>query len=643
MTPDSQPPDGSNRLEGSVSPGDTSIDDLLRVIPDLIVALSPEGRVLQCNGAARAMLDFAPDELIGKTLSELPCLDAEGLAVAEATLPRLLAGEQLGAVKLPFTHRDGSRRWLEARAGVVVRSDGSQIVRAVLRDATDRVVAEQRLRAIVDHTNDIILILDVDGVIRFANPAVGRVLGDGSGVRVGHSFFDSVHPDDRRAALDSFTQWQAPDANGSLTLRFHDTPGGWRHLDVCGRNMLNVPAVKGMLAVARDISDRLGLQERLEGAERLDSIGRLAGGIAHDFNNMLAVILASAEHLRDRESPGDGHAVDRDVDLIVEAAERARTLTSKLLTFARRQPTEPGEVDAAASLLVAESFLRRLVGEGSSLTIEVPDVTHRVPLSPAQFEQVLLNLAANARDAMPEGGDLRITVREVEAAPLRRAGLHLPDEGPVACLSISDTGTGMSPEVVARVFEPFYTTKERGRGTGLGLSMVYGIIRGAGGDIRVASQVGEGTVVDVFLPRLPETATRHIMTRSEPSGGGFETVLVVEDNDDIRRLTTRTLQQVGYRVLQAASGASALDLVSAGESVDLVVTDVIMPLMNGVTMAREMRKLRAGMPVLFITGYTPEHVLERQALDARTALLTKPFKREAFLQHVRQMLDVTAA
>lgn len=198
----------------------------------------------------------------------------------------------------------------------------------------------------------------------------------------------------------------------------------------------------------------------------------------------------------------------------------------------------------------------------------------------------------------------------------------------------------MGQDVVGRAFEPFYTTKDHGKGTGLGLSMVYGIVRGAGGDIRIKSEIGQGTTVDIFLPMVTEAAVKPPASMPATLRGGHETVLVVEDNDDVRRLTMRTLQQAGYRVLEASGGARALELVATSERVDMVVTDVVMPQMNGVTLAQEVRSRHAAMPVLFITGYTPEHVLQRQTLDERTALLTKPFKREAFLDQVRQLLDV---
>lgn len=630
---------------GDLHPGhgetsDDRFEELLRVIPDVIVALSPEGRVLMCSDAVRRVLDFTPEELIGRLLDDLPVLDRDGLALAREEIRRVLSGERKGAVLIPFRHRDGSQRWIEARSGVVSHPDGSLVIRAVLRDTTERLMAEQRLRAIIDNTNDIIIIMDAHGVIMFENAAVQPVLGFVPGERVGKSILDFAHPDDRAVAAERLASMVSSDGSTSLTLRFRHKNGSWRYLETHGRNMLHVPAINGILGVARDITERMRLQERLEAAERLDSIGRLAGGIAHDFNNLLVVVFAAGEHLR--QQAHDNQGMTREVDAIVDAAERARQLTSKLLTFARRQVGEPGVVDAAASLLASESFLRRLMGEASVLALEVPDAAVRVPLSPAQFEQVLLNLAANARDAMPEGGDFTIRLTRVPLSSVLAEGLDVKGEMSAVRIAFSDTGNGMPEDVASRVFEPFYTTKDYGKGTGLGLSLVFGIVRSAGGDVRIASEPGLGTTVEVLLPHVRDAAVKPAPVMPPALRGGDETVLVVEDNDDVRRLTIRTLQQAGYRVLEAAGGQRALDLVAAGEHIDLVVTDVVMPQINGVTVAQEVRKHHAAMPVLFITGYTPEHVLQRQPLDERTALLMKPFKRDAFLGHVRQMLDIGA-
>ncbi len=502
--------------------------------------------------------------------------------------------------------------------------------------------SEQLLRAIVDHTNEIIVITDANGVITFENSSVERVLGFVPGERVGRSVFEHAHPDDLPAALERLAAMTTPGATASLTMRFRHKDGTWRYLEAQGRSMLDVPAINGVLCVARDVTERIHLQERLESAERLDSIGRLAGGMAHDFNNLIAVILASAEQLRRRALDDDARA--REVDFIVDAADRARELTSKLLTFARRETADPGMVDAPASVLAAEGFLRRLIGESCALSIEMPHSALHVPVSPAQFEQVLMNLAANARDAMPEGGVFTIRLAVWEGAAVRESGFEVAGAGLVVRVAFADTGIGMSKDVAGRVLEPFYTTKKRGKGTGLGLSTVYGIIRGAGGDLRITSAPGRGTMVEVFLPLLGSGGgVTPVPPTPATLRGGNETILIVEDDDDVRLLTTRTLKQMGYRILEASRGHQALDLLASDQTVNLVVTDVIMPQMNGVTLSQEIRKRHPSMPVLFVTGYTPEHVLQRQTLDARTLLLTKPFKREVLLRHVRQMLDIGVA
>lgn len=628
-------------VAATATSADARLEPLLAVIPDIVVTLSSDGRLLSCSPASLPLLGFAPEELVGRRLDELPALDGEGLAVAAREVRAVLDGTRTGAVLVPVVHRNGSRRWFEVRAGVGRESDGSTVLRAILRDTTERHVAEQRLRAIVESTNDIILIMDATGVIRFENAAVERILGFVPGERVGRSVLDYVHPDDHATATARLADIQAPDATTAVTVRFRHKSGAWRTLETYGRNMLHVSEVSGILGVARDITERLRLQERLEAAERLDSIGRLAGGIAHDFNNLLAVVLASAEDLR--QSPAFDTDTQHGLSLIIDAAERARDLTARLLAFARRQPSDRiGVVDVASVLESMAPLLRRLLGEACSLAIETDGRRPVVPMSPPHFEQVVLNLAANARDAMPEGGALRIALAVLEGDAVRDcAEPRLGDRSAVR-LRVTDSGGGMTPEVVAQAFEPFYSTKDVGKGTGLGLSLVHGIVRSVGGDIRIESEPGRGTVVDVCLPMTEERSAEPTAGPGVPVRRGHETILVVEDNPDIRSLTSKTLSQVGYSVREATSGLEALTALASGDQIALVVTDVIMPEMTGVALVQELRRRHARLPVLFITGDAPEHVLERQVLDARTALLAKPFNREVLLSRVREMLDVAS-
>ncbi len=629
----------SDRASVPSGPAGSPVDELLAVIPDIVVTVTADGRLSECSAASTRLLGYAPDELIGRRFEELSVFDAEGVATALRELHLVLNGQRSGAIMIPMQHRDGSRRWFEVRSAVVRRADGTTVVRAILRDTTERLMVEQRLRAIIDHTNDIIMVMDADGTIRFENQAVELILGYTPGERIGRSILELVHPDDVSTVIERLGQLREPDQTASLIARFRHKNGSWRYVEASGRNMTHVPAIGGVLGVGRDITERMRLQERLESAERLDSIGRLAGGIAHDFNNLLAVVLASAEDLRQgSRSPSEtGHGLS----LIVDAAERARDLTSKLLTFARRQPMESdARVEASRSLMNAQALLGRLVGAGCALQFEVSGSRLMVPLAPPQFEQLLLNLAANARDAMPDGGTLRISLGPIDTRSLRDAGLSVGG-ATAARLAFRDSGVGMTPEVVAKAFEPFYSTKEHGKGTGLGLSVVYGIVRSCGGDVRITSDSGLGTLIELFLPLTEDRRNASAPIAPAAVRGGDETVLVVEDNDDVRNLTTRTLSQVGYRVLEASGGQQALALIADGQVIDLVVADVVMPQMNGVAMAQEIRRRKEQMPVLFITGYTPEHVLDRQPLDERTSLLTKPFKRDTFLQHVRAMLDVT--
>ena len=615
------------------------LDTFLDAIGEMVAALDTDERVVSCSEAVRPLLGYAPEELVGLTLGELPILGPEGLALIREATPRILQGERIGALQIPFVRRDGTPCVLEGRGIAVTGADGRPLIQAILRDATERRRAEERLQAIFDATNDIIVIMGLDGVVQFENSAVERVLGFVPGERVGHNLLDYAHPADVANAVECLKGIMAAGAETALTCRFRHKDGSWRYLETWGSNMAHVPAIGGVLGVARDVTERMRLQERLEAAERLDSIGRLAGGIAHDFNNILLVIMGAAEHLGDR---GD-LAGDRDVHAILDAADRARQLTGKLLTFARAKGSEASVVDANWVLRGAEAFLRRLLGEACTLRIRGAEAPAFVPMAAGQFEQVLLNLAANARDAMPDGGTVTIASTLLDARAAAGTRAMLPAGDGAVCIRFTDTGVGMAPAVAARVFEPFYTTKDVDKGTGLGLSQVYGMVRAANGDIRVVSDVGQGTTFEIYLPLAgPVVPVRQDAGLPAAQATG-ETVLVVEDNDDVRRLTVRTLQRAGYQVVEASSGRQALGLLSANVlRVDLLVSDVVMPQMHGATVAQEARRLVPGLPVLFVTGYTPDHLLSRQALDDRTAVLGKPYVREDLLREVRRLLDTVA-
>jgi two-component system, cell cycle sensor histidine kinase and response regulator CckA len=384
-------------------------------------------------------------------------------------------------------------------------------------------------------------------------------------------------------------------------------------------------------AVTREREEQL--EQQLQRVRRLESIGQLAGGVAHDFNNLLAVILNFAEFALDEAEEGSGlHA---DIDQIRHAAERASGLTRQLLVFSRRDPVDVRVVDLNEALAGTEEMLRRTIGEHIELRSQPAPALWPTRAGGGQLEQVLVNLAVNGRDAMPDGGRLTIRTANTEVAP--------PDlpRGRWVLLTVEDTGTGMPANVAAQAFDPFFTTKPKGQGTGLGLASVYGIVSQAGGEVSIESRVGRGTKVSIWLPAAEETPQAPAATAGgqSPAGHG-ETILVVEDEDEVRALTSRILGDHGYEVLQAPNGEVALEeCASVHDHIDLLVTDVVMPAMSGAELAERLLQTRPDMKVLYMSGYTSDVVLRHGPRDRDAAVLEKPFSAERLLFRVRECLE----
>jgi PAS domain S-box-containing protein len=410
----------------------------------------------------------------------------------------------------------------------------------------------------------------------------------------------------------------------------------------------------------RDVSDRKAAEEalrasedRLRHSQRLESIGRLAGGIAHSFNNLLAAVGFHVDLLLERT--GSEEFRRRHGEEIRKAADRAAVLARQLLAFSRKQVLQPERLRVGQAVASMLPMLRRLVGEHIELATDLPASTGAVNADFGQLEQVILNLVVNARDAMPDGGRLALRVANVEnpesacsgasgggatMATAGAAGLELPP-GPYVGLTVSDTGSGMTPEVKARLFEPFFSTKPPDKGTGLGLATVHGIVRQSGGDIRVETEPGKGSSFHVFLPRLADTgdeAEPHPLAAS--ADHGTEVLLLVEDEDSIREPAAEILESRGYLVLPASDGAEALAVAQAHAGpIDLMITDVVMPGMNGNQLAEELRASRPGMRVLYISGYPEDAIAHHGVLDADKAFLQKPCPAAVLLRTVREMLD----
>jgi signal transduction histidine kinase len=465
--------------------------------------------------------------------------------------------------------------------------------------------SQDRLRLIFDHVGDALYIADDAGHIIDANPAACALSGRSLEL------------------LQTLTMADVLPQNGSNLL------------DV--RSAAFAPGV--LVYTVRDLTRQRKLEDQLLQAQKMEAVGQLAGGVAHDFNNLLTVIMSYSSMLLADGAPGDS---DRsDIQAISDAAMRAAALTRQLLAFSRKQVLQLQPVNVNAVVTDVEKMLRRLIGEDITLSTHLDPQLALINADRGQLEQVLLNLAVNARDAMPDGGTLTLTTDNADLSE-EHGDRHLgAAPGKYIMLAVTDTGTGMTKEVQQRLFEPFYTTKGAGKGTGLGLATVHGIVKQLGGDVYVYSELGHGTTFKVYFPHLkatPELVVAAVEQREAPRGS--ETILLAEDDDALRSLGARVLGAFGYNVLVARTGSDALRIVAEHVGpIDLVATDVVMPEMSGGQLVERVLKARPGIRVLFMSGYTDDEVMRRGVIDGQTAFLQKPFTPDMLAHKVRAVLD----
>ncbi len=391
--------------------------------------------------------------------------------------------------------------------------------------------------------------------------------------------------------------------------------------------------------MVQDITERKRLENQFRQAQKMESVGRLASGIAHDFNNLLTVINGTSELLLAQTSADN--PVHADLQEIFRSGERAASLTHQLLAFSRQQILEVRVVSLNTVVAGMEDLLRRLLGEDINLVVMLTPDANQVKVDPGQLEQVIANLAVNARDAMPQGGQLTIETQPVtiDETYARQHSVAVPP-GSYVRLTVSDSGVGMDEATRARIFEPFFTTKAPGKGTGLGLSTAYGIVKQSGGFIWVYSEIGHGTSFTILLPQVTEALSTARPAPTLVSTSGTETILLAEDNAGLRKLVTRTLEPAGYTVLGVATGEEALRLLERHEApVHLLLSDVVMPGMSGRDLAERLAQTRPGMKVLYMSGYTTDTIVRHGVLEAQMPFLNKPFTATALLRKVREVLD----
>jgi PAS domain S-box-containing protein len=392
--------------------------------------------------------------------------------------------------------------------------------------------------------------------------------------------------------------------------------------------------------VLDEVYARSKVEEQLRQVQKMEAVGQLTGGIAHDFNNMLAVIISGLSLLKRKLARGESD-VERFVDAAIDSAQRAATLTQRLLAFSRQQPLSPEPLVVNRLVAGMSELLARTLGEHVKVETVLAAGLWHVKADPAQLENAILNLAVNARDAMPGGG--RLTIETLNAfVDDRCAREYAIESGQYVLIAVADTGAGMTPEVIAKAFDPFFTTKGAGKGTGLGLSQVYGFVRQSGGYVRIYSEIGVGTSVKIYLPRHhgePATAEGARQVAGIHRGLRSEVVLVVEDDERVRALSVEALKELGYSVVEASGPAQALRMLDEGQEATLLFTDVVMPDMSGRELADRAREKRPGLRVLYTTGYTRNAIVHNGMLDPGTSLLTKPFSFEELAAKVRKILD----
>jgi len=525
---------------------------------------------------------------------------------------------------------------LEARATVGARQ--------LAVSATRLEQAEKHLSLLIDAVVDYaIFMLDPRGEVVSWNPGAERIKGYRPQEIIGQHFSRFYTEEDRATGLPARALAQAA-AAGKYEME------GWRLRKDGSRFWANVviSAIRdetgellGFAKVTRDLTERRANEDRLRQAQKMEAVGQLTGGIAHDFNNLLTVITGNIESLRRRLAERSEPALERLASAALRGAERGALLVHRLLAFSRSQPLEPKPISVNSLVAGMSDMLRRTLGETILVETVLAGGVWTTFIDTTELESALLNLAINARDAMPDGGRLTIEVANVFLDDAYAAEAEIPP-GQYVGIFVSDTGTGMPPEVIAKAFEPFFTTKEIGEGTGLGLSQVYGFIKQSGGHVKIYSEVGSGTTVRLYLPRHIETAARGEATQSAPPTpqGRGETILVVEDDPDVRSFTIEMLRELGYTVIEATDGENALRLLDAHRDIVLLFTDVGLPGgMNGRQLADEAMRRRSRLKVLFTSGYARNAIVHHGRLDPGVELLSKPFTFATLGARIRRLLD----
>ena len=623
--------------------------------PDAILTLDSGGTIQLANPAAAQEFGYATTELIGRKLESL----LQDAGEWSGAFQSVLAGMPLARpVDLVAQRRSGTPSYLEASASRW-EADKRVFVTVILRDVNERRMAVDALRLLnrtlerrvaqstADRTRmwtlsaDVMVVAGLDGTISSVNPAWTRLLGWQETSLLGASLFDFVVEEERGPFESELQVVFAGGAPRLIEAGMRTSDGGSRRIE------WSTVAADGLVqAVGRDVTAEREAEKALAKAEealrhsqKMEAIGQLTGGIAHDFYNILTAIIGSMEVLKRRIRAGRVDDLQGFMDGAIASANRAAALTHRLLAFARRQPLDPKAVDLNRLVGGMKELLRGTLSENVKLEIELAPEAWPALTDAHQLENAILNLVINARDAMPGGGRLILSTANEIVKERQRFGQEEVEPGSYVVIGVRDSGVGMSADVVAKVFEPFFTTKPIGQGTGLGLSMIYGFARQSRGHVRVESEVGKGTFFRLYLPRhAGEVQPRASAPSQESATGSGETVLVVEDDSHVRMIITDVLRELGYSCLEAGDGQAALPVLTSNTSIDLLITDVGLPGLNGRQIAEIARKHRPDLKILFVTGYAEHAIGHAPFLAAGMEMVTKPFALDALALKIREML-----
>jgi two-component system cell cycle sensor histidine kinase/response regulator CckA len=585
-------------------------------------------------------------ESVDALLLDMHSLNGAGLARVRALHSQFNFLPILALV--PASDNALGHRVLEVGAAeyLVKETLSSELLQKALKYAIERTRAEaaarqseERFHELLENTKDILFTLDLEGNVTLLNKSAEDVMGWSRSETRQINIKNLVAPEHLNLCSQMMQRIVNEEPLQHFEISMLRKDGRKVLLQVSARLICSNGRKEGVQGIARDVTERRHLENMVQQAQKLEAIGRLSGGLAHDFNNLFCVISGHTELMSERLE--SDHPAIRNLAQIKKAVDSASSLTRQLLAFSRKQVFHPRVLDLNGVVLEAQKLMGRLVGGHIELFTSLNPQLGHVRVDPVQMEQVLLNLVLNARDAMPTSGKLAIATSNVDLEEGAKSKRAIVPAGSYVVLSVTDNGCGMDEETQSRIFEPFYTTKELGKGTGLGLASVYGIVKQSGGFIWVYSEPGQGTTIKVYLPRVDNSpASLPFENSSTEARRGSETVLLVENAESLRTLAKEFLKSSGYAVLDAENGKEALRIASAfAGTIHLLLTDVIMPGMGGKQLAEQLTSLRPTARVLFMSGYSNDGIVQSGILTSEAPLLEKPFTREILLRRVRQVLD----